>query len=129
MARINNFEDLEAWKAARELNRVVYEISRRDPFAKDFGLRNQVCRAATSVMSNIAEGFERDGDKEFANFLSLAKGSLGEVRSQLYIALDQEYITEQEFQSVYRKTQENSRMIAGLISYLRNSAVKGLKFR
>jgi four helix bundle protein len=129
MARINNFEELEAWRAARELNKAVYEISNREPFAKDFGLRNQICRAATSVMSNIAEGFERDGDKEFANFLSLAKGSLGEVRSQLYVALDQEYITEKEFNSIYRKTQENSRMIAGLISYLRSSAVKGLKFR
>jgi len=129
MPTIERFEDLEAWKIAREVSNEIYRLSRTGVLARDFGLRDQICRAATSVMSNIAEGFERDGDKEFANFLSLAKGSLGEVRSQLYIAFDQEYITEQEFSEVYRKTQENSRMVAGLISYLRSSAVKGLKFR
>jgi four helix bundle protein len=80
-------------------------------------------------MSNIAEGFERDGDKEFANFLSLAKGSLGELRSQLYIAFDRGYIGRTEFDSLYAKTVDNSRRIAAMISYLRRSAVKGIKFK
>jgi four helix bundle protein len=80
MPTIERFEDLEAWKIAREVTNDVYRLSGREPFSKDFGLRNQICRAAVSVMSNIAEGFERDGRKEFINFLSMAKGSAGEIR-------------------------------------------------
>lgn len=92
MALIQKFEDLEAWKISREVTREIYRISKNQSFARDFGLRDQICRASVSTMSNIAEGFERDGDKEFINFLSIAKASSGEVRSQLYVALDQEYL-------------------------------------
>jgi len=129
MATIERFEDLEAWKIARDITNEVYRISSREPFSRDFGLRNQICRAAVSVMSNIAEGFERDGRKEFINFLSIAKGSSGELRSQLYIALDQNYISEQEFSSVYDKTIQNCRLISGLMKYLNQSNVTGQKFK
>jgi four helix bundle protein len=129
MSKIQRFEDLEAWKIAREITNEVYRISKNELFSQDFGLRNQICRASVSIMSNIAEGFERDGDKEFINFLSIAKGSVGEVRSQLYVALDQQYISESEFKFVYEKVIENSRIISGLISYLKQSELKGRKFK
>src|SRR5205807_9337640 len=93
MNKIEKFEDIIAWQKARELAREVYRHAKLAPFSKDFGLRDQIPRAAVSTMSNIAEGFERGGDKEFIQFLSPSKGSCGEVRSQLYVALDQQYIT------------------------------------
>jgi four helix bundle protein len=128
MARIQRFEDLEAWKISREVTKEIYRISKNDLFIRDYGLRDQICRASVSIMSNIAGGFERDGDKEFINFLSIAKGSAGEVRSQLYIALDQNYISEKEFDFIYAKTTETSRVISGLINYLKQSDLKGRKF-
>jgi four helix bundle protein len=128
VARVERFEDLDAWRLARELTREVYRVTRTEPFARDFGLRDQICRSSVSVMSNVAEGFERDGDKEFLNFLSIAKGSAGETRSLLYVALDQEYISETEFGLIYGKAVENSRVISGLSTYLRNSPLKGRKF-
>jgi four helix bundle protein len=88
MAEIKRFEDIEGWKEARELVSAIYAVSSKGSFAKDSELRDQIRRAAVSVMSSIAEGFERGGDKEFSQFLSLAKASCGEVRSQLYVALD-----------------------------------------
>jgi len=129
VALIQRFEDLEAWKISREVTKEIYRISKNDLFARDYGLRDQICRASVSTMSNIAEGFERDGDKEFINFLSIAKGSSGEVRSQLYVALDQNYISESEFNLRYGKTTENSRVISGLIKYLKQSDFKGKKFK
>ena len=129
MALIQRFEDLEAWKISREVTKEIYRISKNDLFARDYGLRDQICRASVSTMSNIAEGFERDGDKEFINFLSIAKGSSGEVRSELYVALDQNYISESEFNLRYGKTTENSRVISGLIKYLKQSDFKGKKFK
>ena len=128
MGRVNRFEDLEAWKLARELTADIYGITSNEKFAQDFGLLNQICRASVSITSNIAEGFERDGDKEFANFLSLAKGSVGEVRSQLYIAKDPNYINENQFFETYKKTQHVARLLANLIGYLRRSNVGGTKF-
>ena len=129
MARIATFEELEAWQRARELTRVVYECSRSAALAKDVALRDQIRRAAVSVMSNIAEGFERDGDREFLQFLAVAKGSCGEVRAQLYAALDQEYVTEEEFAKASEVATDTSRLIAGLMRYLRQSALKGSKYR
>lgn len=127
MATILRFEDMDGWKMARELTKDA--VTAKGNFARDLGLSNQIRRAAVSVMSNIAEGFERDGNKEFCNFLSIAKGSAAEVRSQLYVALDQGYISEHEFQTIYAKANENGRVIAGLMKYLRSSEVRGLKFK
>jgi len=93
---VKNFEDLDVWKLARELTIKIYSETKHGPFSKDFGLRDQIKRSAVSVMSNIAEGFERGGNKEFHNFLSIAKGSCGEVRCQLYIAVDQNYLHEND---------------------------------
>jgi four helix bundle protein len=94
---IRKFEDIEAWRVARCLTKEIYTITSRGEFSKDFGLREQIRRASVSIMSNIAEGFERDGNKEFKQFLSTAKGSAGEVKSQLYIALDVGFISDEEF--------------------------------
>ncbi len=129
MATIEKFEDLEAWKIAREVTKEIYRVSKNELFIRDFGLRDQICRASVSIMSNIAEGFERDGNKEFVNFLSIAKGSSGEVRSQLYVALDQNYISENEFDFINGKTTQNSRVIAGLMNYLKQTDIRGLKFK
>ncbi len=129
MARIDSFEDIEAWKLAREITRSVYAVTSGGAFAKDFALVNQVRRAAVSILSNIAEGFERNGDKEFVQFLTVAKGSCGEVRAQLYIALDQGYLSEQHFLELKENLIQVSKMIAGLIAYLKQSDLKGSKFR
>ncbi|GAG07154.1 unnamed protein product, partial [marine sediment metagenome] len=102
MATIERFQDIEAWQKARELTRAVYACSSNGSFAKDFGLRDQIRRAAVSILSNIAEGFERDGSAEFLQFLSIAKGSAAEVEAHLYVALDQQYITEHGFAHMQR---------------------------
>jgi four helix bundle protein len=129
MATIVRFEDLDAWKMARELTREIYRITKYDRFSRDFGLVNQIREASVSVMSNVAEGFERDGNKELCNFLSIGKGSAGEVRSQLYDAFDQDYISREDFDAVYDKATASGRVIAGLSNYLKQSNYKGLKFR
>ena len=129
MAKIERFEELVGWQKARALNRLVYQLSRSGNFAKDFALRDQMRRATVSIMSNIAEGFERGGDKEFAQFLSNAKGSCGEVRCQLYVALDEMYLTETEFKQLYENCQEVSRLISGLMAYLRASELRGHKYK
>ena len=90
--QVKNFEDLEIWKDARALTRAIYQLTRSPKFSKDFGLRDQIQRATVSIMSNIAEGFERGGNREFIQFLYVAKASCGEVRSQLYVAMDQNYL-------------------------------------
>ena len=129
MAKVRQFEDLEVWKIARALAKAVYRISSTGEFATDFSLRNQIRRSAISAMSNIAEGFERDGNPEFLHFLAMAKGSCGEVRSQLFAALDQVYIGEDEFQSLYKKAVLLSRLLAGLINHLRHSHLGGRKYK
>lgn len=129
MSEIKRFEDLDTWQRARELTRLIYEISSSSNFAKDFGLRDQIRRSAVSILSNISEGFERGGNKEFLMFLSYAKGSCGELRSHMYVALDQEYINDEVFVSITDKTIELSKMIAGFMKYLQNSPFKGERFK
>lgn len=128
MAKVEKFEDLEAWKLARELTKLVYNASSTGDFAKDFALVNQIRRASVSILSNIAEGFERNGDKEFVQFLSVAKGSCGEVRAQLYVAFDQGYLDANSFTEIKGKLNEEGRMLSGLIKYLNQSDLKGSKF-
>jgi four helix bundle protein len=118
MARIEKFKDIEAWKKARELAKGIYAISNEGLFARDFGLRDQIRRAAVSVMSNIAEGFERGGDVEFRRFLAIAKGSAGEVKAQLYVALDAGLIEQAKFDSLYRKAAETGNLVGGFMRYL-----------
>jgi four helix bundle protein len=114
MAKIEKFEDLIAWQKARELAKRIYQITNDGAFARDFGLRDQIRRAAVSIMSNIAEGYERFAPTEFHRFLVIAKGSCAEVRSQLYIAHDIEYLTDQVFQELIDISNELSRVIGGL---------------
>ncbi|HWD94512.1 MAG TPA: four helix bundle protein [Verrucomicrobiae bacterium] len=129
MAKIERFEDMLSWQKARELTRQVYALSKKGDFARDFDLRSQMRSAAASVMSNIAEGFERGGDKEFLQFLSTAKASCGEVRSQLYVALDQAYISPVEFNALSTESVEVSRLISGFMGYLQKSDLRGNKFK
>src|SRR5438045_4197485 len=114
MAKITRFEDLIAWQKSRELCKNIYRVTKSVSFAKDFRLVNQIRSAAVSAMSNIAEGFERGRKAEFHQFLSTAKGSNGEVRSQLYVALDSEYISSEEFNMLLQLTEEAGRIINGL---------------
>ncbi len=129
MGTFQRFEDIEAWQRARELTYEIYTVSNKGPFSKDFGLRDQIRGASVSIMSNIAEGFERGGTKEFVQFLSVAKGSSGELRSQLYVAFDQGYFKEETFDRLFAAALEASRMISGLINYLRKSKMKGIKYK
>lgn len=112
--RIERFEDLIAWQKARALTRSIYKASRIGVSAKDFGLSGQIQRAAVSVMANIAEGFERGGRGEFHQFLSTAKASCAELRSQLYVALDVGYLEEQEFSVLLQQAEEVARIVGGL---------------
>ncbi len=111
---VTRFEDLAGWRKARGLASAIYRITGYEPFMWDFGLRNQIQRAAVSVMSNIAEGFERYSNREFAHYLSIARGSLAEVRSQLYVALDMNYIGQDEFESLKEDCLEIQRILGGL---------------
>ena len=108
MARIEKFEDIDAWQRARQLAKAVYAVTSEGKFARDFGLRDQIQRAAVSVMSNIAEGFERGGDVEFRRFLAIAKGSAGEFKTQLYVALDAGLIDQTAFDSLYRSQKQET---------------------
>lgn len=113
-----SFEEIESWKKARVLNKLIYTITQQDVFSRDFGLKDQIRRASVSISSNIAEGFERNTDKEFVYFLYVAKASAGEVRSQLYLANDLDYINEEEFRQLKNQVIEISKLIGGLIKYL-----------
>ncbi len=125
MAKIGRFEDMEVWQQARMIVKKIYSITCQGKFSRDFGLREQIQRAAISIMSNIAEGFERGTNKEFIQFLFIAKGSAGEVRSQLYIALDLGYIEEDTFNSLNADLISISSQISGFIQYLKSSEMRG----
>ena len=122
--RIEKFADLIAWQKARELIKNIYKINRQGEFNKDFGLRDQIRRASVSIMSNVAEGFERGGRSEFHQFLVIAKGSCAELRSHLYVALDADYIDEQTFQRLYSLAEETKRIVSGLRAAVYKQKVK-----
>ena len=129
MKKIRKFEDIESWKSARRLTGEIYRVTSTGDFQRDFGLKDQIRRAAVSILSNIAEGFERGNDKEFAYFLALAKGSSGEVRAQLYVALDQGYVPLDTFNRLSGAAIEIGELLAGFIRYLNQSTMRGNRYR
>ena len=129
MSKVERFEDLKTWQLARELCQIIHKLTLKDQFSRDFKLVGQIKSSSGSIMDNIAEGFERDGNKEFIQFLSISKGSCGETRSQLYRALDSQYISQIEFDEAYKMTIEESKMLKSFIQYLKDSDMKGNKFK
>ncbi len=129
MGTFKSFEEIEVWQKARVLTQEIYTVTNDARFSRDFALCKQLRRASVSVMSNIAEGYERDGTGEFVQFLSIAKGSAGEVKAQLYVALDQGYIDRTVFDRLSDMSGNVSRQIGGFMNYLRRSKVKGTKYK
>jgi four helix bundle protein len=129
MATFNRFEDILAWQKARVLCKLINSYTLKQLFSKDFKLVGQIKSSSGSAMDNIAEGFERGGNKEFIQFLFISKGSVGETRSQLYRALDNNYISEEEFQKAFKLAEEVSKLNAGLINHLKSSDIKGDKYK
>lgn len=129
MSSVKSFEDLFVWQKSRELVRLVYFYTKKSAFSRDFGLIDQIRRAAVSVMSNIAEGFERGGREEVLYFLYIAKASCGEVRAQLYVAFDQGYISEKELKEGVELAKYVSALISKFIESVKVSKFKGLKFK
>jgi four helix bundle protein len=127
--KIKKFEEIDSWKKARKLTNEVYEVTQTGGFARDFGLKDQIRRAAVSVLSNIAEGFERSGDKEFLHFLAIAKGSCGELRAQLYVALDQGYVPSETFERLSKNANDVGQLLSGFMRYLKESTMRGSKYR
>ena len=117
--KIQRFEDLEAWQIARELTNQIYTITQKESICRDFGFGDQIRRAAISIMNNIAEGFERGTNKDFAKYIFIARGSAGEVRSMLYVALDQEYLTRETFKQCHELSIRCSQLCWGLIKHLK----------
>ncbi len=120
---------MEVWKRARLFANEIYDVTLKGSFEKDYKLRDQITGSSGSIMDNIAEGFERDGKKEFLQFLSIAKGSAGEVRSQLYRAKDRNHISPNEFEKLINEALEISKQISGLMKYLSTSELKGIKYK
>ncbi len=125
---ITRFEQLEIWQLARELNKLVYQITTEEPFCHDFRLRDQIRASSGSISDNIAEGFERGGNKEFIQFLFIAKGSCGETRNQAYRAFDSKYLSKKLFDEILQRTETISRKTANLIKTLKSSDHKGIKY-
>ena len=117
--KVKRFEDLQIWERSRKLTKLIYGITSSHKFVRDRALKDQLTRASVSVMSNIAEGFDSGTKAEFARFLSMSRRSISEIQSQLYAALDQEYVVKNEFESLYNEAEEIRRMITGFIKYLR----------
>jgi len=128
MARIERFEDLEVWQLAKNVANQIYDINSVGKFSQDYVLRDQIRRAVVSIFSNIAEGFERNGNKEFVQFLSIAKAYCGEVRAQLIFAKGRNYISVEQFESIVSNLFSLSSQIAGFVRYLSQSEMKGMKF-
>ena len=122
--KAKSFEDLQVWQDTRKFVKSIYELTSLDNFKKDCGLKDQIQRASVSIMNNISEGFERDSNKEFMRFLSYSKGSAGEVRSMLYVAMDLEYISKNHFDDNYKNAVDIIKQIANFKKYLRNYAMK-----
>ena len=129
MATITKFEDLEIWQEARKLAKEVFILSKETDLKTDFRFKEQIKASSGSVMDNIAEGFERDGNLEFRQFLSLSKGSAGETRSQIYRLYDCEYISEEQFKDLKNKYENLSGKIKNFITYLNKKDFKGNKFQ
>ena len=118
MSTFKRFEDIQAWQKARQVTNLIYAVTKKEQFSRDFGLRDQIRRASVSIMANIAEGFARRSDKDFAHFLNISRSSSAEVQSHLYVAIDQGYIEENEFNEIYLALEETSKMIFGLVRHL-----------
>lgn len=129
MSSWNSFEDIDTWKLARVLTEDIYNLFKNTPLGKDFALRDQMNRSSGSIMDNIAEGFGREGNKEFIHFLTYSKGSCLELKSQLYRCFDRNYISKTDFELYKQKTTEIDNKIGGLIAYLKKSSYKGLKYK
>lgn len=129
MATFKKFEDLEIWQLARVYCKDIYRITKYAKFSKDYKLKDQITGSSGSIMDNIAEGFGRGGNKEFSNFLTISIGSANESQSQLYRALDQEYISESEFNNLYQQAKEIIHKTGSLIQYLRTTPFRGIKYK
>lgn len=126
MGKFNSFEEINSWQKARQLNKKIYLITDNGAFRKDFDLARQIRRASVSISSNIAEGFERNTDKEFIHFLFIAKASAAEVRSQLYLAFDLEYLSVKDFNQLQNEIIDISKLLSGFIKYLNKQVVSTL---
>ncbi|MEN6357164.1 MAG: four helix bundle protein [Armatimonadota bacterium] len=124
MSVIERFEDIQSWQEARALTKQIYTLTSQGDWARDFGLRDQIRRASVSIMSNIAEGFDRRNNGDFHRFLAIAKGSAAEVKAQLYVALDMGYIDEDVFMKVYGSADKTARQIGALMNYLKAHTIK-----
>ena len=124
--KINKFEDIQAWKEARELTKEIYALTKKPTFSRDYGLVDQIRRAAISIMANIAEGFDSNSDAQFISFLSYSQRSASELQSHLYVALDQSYILENKFNELYNRIEKIKRLIGGFIKYLKTKKDQAL---